>query len=252
MSSNATTTLDAPQSAKVELDRLERVPTLSRAEAAAEELSKLIRDLEPGARIGSKDELRERLGVSLGTFNQTLRILQATGVVTVRRGPSGGLFAAAQSPMVQLGNAVLKLDIDGESPTEALRIRLALEPLIIEDAATHATDAQVEQMRGELAKMLEAYQSEDPLGFVRANWRLHEITADACPQPILKSIYLSVLGLIENRTVAIQAASGVSLQAFHHDRYLVHVELVDAIEQHDTELAAKVLTRHNEPLTQPA
>ena len=232
-----------------ELDQLERVPSQSRAEAAADELAKVIKQLEPGARLGSKEELRERLGVSLGTFNQTLRILQATGMVTVRRGPSGGLFAAEQTPMVRLGNAVLSMDIDDDAYSEAFRIRLVLEPLIVEDAVAHASDQHLEAMRSELAAMLVAVRHEDGIGFVRSNWRLHEIIAEASPNPILRSIYLSVLELIENRTVSIQSAPGESLTPFHDERYLIHAELVDAIAARDGELAADVIARHNKQIS---
>lgn len=235
-------------SVAIEIEQIERVPSQSRAEAAADELVKVIKQLEPGARLGSKDELRERLGVSLGTFNQTLRILQATGMVTVRRGPSGGLFAAEQTPMVRLGNAVLGMDIDDDAYSEAFRIRLVLEPLIIEDAVAHAKDTHIEQMRGELAAMLVAVRQEDGLAFVRSNWRLHEIIAEASPHPILRSIYLSVLELIENRTVSIQSAPGASLTPFHDERYLIHAELVDAIASKNSELAADVIARHNQQL----
>ncbi len=67
---------------------------------------------DPGDRLGSKEELRQLCGVSVGTFNEAIRLLQARGLVSIRPGPGGGLFATEQSPMVRLGNSVLALDAE--------------------------------------------------------------------------------------------------------------------------------------------
>ena len=54
-----------------------------------------------GQRLGTKEELRVLCGVSVGTFNEALRLVQARGVLTVRTGRVGGLFAS-QFPDRQL------------------------------------------------------------------------------------------------------------------------------------------------------
>ncbi|HEY3718019.1 MAG TPA: FCD domain-containing protein [Jatrophihabitantaceae bacterium] len=48
----------------------------------------------PGSRLGSKDDLRVRCGVSVGTFDEAVRLVQARGLVAMRPGPGGGLFQA--------------------------------------------------------------------------------------------------------------------------------------------------------------
>ncbi|WUX26907.1 GntR family transcriptional regulator [Streptomyces sp. NBC_01438] len=42
--------------------------------------------------------MRNQCGVSVGTFNEALRLLQSRGLVTVKPGPGGGLFSGEQSP----------------------------------------------------------------------------------------------------------------------------------------------------------
>ena len=73
---------------------------VTRAELTAQRIADRARGAAPGARLGTKKELRELCGVSVGTFNEALRLLQSRGVVAVRPGPRGGLFVAEQSPMV--------------------------------------------------------------------------------------------------------------------------------------------------------
>ncbi len=111
----------------------------NRSEQAAERIATLATGLDPGARLGTKEELRTLCGVSVGTFNETLRLLQARGVVTVRPGPGGGLFAATPSPMVRLGNSVLALDSQQTDVADAVRVRDALDPLLVQDALWHGS-----------------------------------------------------------------------------------------------------------------
>ncbi len=70
----------------------------TRTELAAQRLAAIARSARPGDRLGSKAELRERCGVSVGTFNEAIRLVQSRSLVTIRPGPGGGLFAAEQSP----------------------------------------------------------------------------------------------------------------------------------------------------------
>src|SRR5450631_3223467 len=90
--------------------------------------------------------------------------------VTVRPGPGGGLFAAEPSPMVRLGNSVLALDAEQTSVADAVRIRDALDPLMIEDALWHASPAALAQMRAQVQRMNDAVGAQDPIAFIRANW----------------------------------------------------------------------------------
>ena len=56
----------------------------TRPEQAADQLAMLATSLKPGQRLGTKDDLRASCGVSVGTFNEALRMVQARGLITVR------------------------------------------------------------------------------------------------------------------------------------------------------------------------
>ena len=131
------------------------------AERAADRIAGLARSAEPGTHLGTETELRALCGVSVSTFNEALRLLQARGLVSARPGPGGGLFAAEQSPMVRLGNTMLALDTEHTSVAEAIRIRDALAPLLIEDALWHASPADIAEMRAILDEMARAAEAEN-------------------------------------------------------------------------------------------
>lgn len=227
-------------------------PATSMADKVANQIAEAIDKLKPGDRLGTKQELREQARVSVGTINETLRILQSRGLIEVRRGPQGGLFVAEPSPMAQLGHAVLHLDTDVESITEAMDIRDALDPLLIEDAVKYHSAQQVKVMRKHLARMSDAVDAEDGIGFLRANWKLHAAIADVSPRPILQAFYLSLLNLIEDHTITVASDAEQTLAGFHRDRYDVHSRLIDAIADRDLDEALIVLAEHNAGIARPS
>src|SRR5271170_2104163 len=144
--------LDAPAFRRADWQQ-PGAPTATRPEQAAEHLAGLSAAAEPGSRLGTKEELRAVCGVSVGTFNEALRLVQARGLVTVRAGRVGGLFASRQSPLVRLGNSVLAIDDDAMSVADAVRIRDALEPLLVEDAARHRSADDLDALGQGLRRM---------------------------------------------------------------------------------------------------
>ncbi len=217
----------------------------TRTELAAARLAAIAAAAGPGDRLGSKDELRSQCGVSVGTFNEAIRLLQARKLVTVRPGPGGGLFAAEPSPMVRLGNSVLALDAEETSVADAVRIREALDPLIIEDALWHASPADLAQLRAQVQRMHQAAEALDPIGFIRANWGLHARIAALSPNVMLRSLYTSLLDLIESHTLSVLPVSEQPLLDYVAQRYQLHAELVEAIAGRDTGLALHLIAEHN-------
>jgi DNA-binding FadR family transcriptional regulator len=229
----------------------ERVPVhadgaagTGRAEQAADRIAELVRAAEPGARLGTKGDLRALCGVSVSTFNEALRLLQARGLVAVRPGPGGGLFAAEQSPMVRLGNSMLALDAERTSVAEAIRIRDALDPLLIEDALWHASRADIGEMREICADMGRAADAEDATAFVHANWRLHARIAAVSPHVLLRSLYASLLDLIEAHTRSVRPDGERPLTPYLRERHALHTALVDAIAAHDHGTAMRIIHDH--------
>ncbi|WP_228553806.1 hypothetical protein [Catenulispora pinisilvae] len=56
------------------------------------------------------------------------------------------LFAATPSPMVRLGNSVLALDSQQTDVADAVRVRDALDPLLVQDALWHGSPADFAEM----------------------------------------------------------------------------------------------------------
>ena len=224
----------------------------TRPEQAAENLAAVAAGAEPGERLGTKEELRLSCGVSVGTFNEALRLVQARGIVTVRPGRIGGVFASRQTPMVRLGNSVLALDEDATSVADAVRLRDALDPLLVEDALRHASAHDLTGMRQELKRMSKAVADLDSTAFIHANWALHARIAGVSPNAMLQSLYLSLLEIIESHTLSVQPVDEQPLPEYIAGRYDLHAALVDAIAERDATHALHLIREHNTTMTSPA
>ncbi|GJF33439.1 hypothetical protein KNE206_61390 [Kitasatospora sp. NE20-6] len=222
-----------------------RTSSPSRSEGAADRIAALVAAAEPGTRLGTKEELRTLCGVSVGTFNETLRLLRSRGLVTVRPGPGGGLFSAEPSPMVRLGNSVLALDARQADVADAVRIRDALDPLLIEEALWHASPADMADLREHITAMGRAAADEDPVAFVHANWRLHGRIAAISPNMLLRSLYGNLLDLIESHTLSVLPFGEQPLGEYIDERHRLHGDLVDAIERRDRGEALRLIAEHS-------
>jgi DNA-binding FadR family transcriptional regulator len=229
-------------------DGSSRAAGSGRAEGAAERVATLVQTMPPGSRLGTKEELRTLCKVSVGTFNEALRLLQARGLVTVKPGPGGGLFSAEQTPMVRLGNSVLALDAQEADVANAVRIRDALDPLLIEDALWHASPADIAGLRGHITAMEKAVGASDPIAFVHANWRLHAAIAAISPNALLSSLYTSLLDLIEGHTLSVLPASEQPLEEYIAHRHALHRDLIDALDRRDGDEALRLIHEHNTTL----
>jgi DNA-binding FadR family transcriptional regulator len=237
-------TTDPPAFSRADWELPSSDRDLTRPESAAERITAMAARVEPGQRLGTKEELRALCGVSVGTFNEALRMAQARGVVSVRRGPGGGLFASRQSPMVRLGNSVLALNEDPALVAEAMRLRDALDPLLIEDALQHATDVDITAAYGILDRMRVAAENGDPTEFVRANWALHARIAATSPSLMLRSLYLNLLEMIESHTLEVITLADHPKPDDIHSRYQLHADLVDALAQRSSR-ALDIIREHN-------
>jgi len=216
----------------------------SRTERATEVIAALAEKASAGEHLGTKIELQQRCGVAKSTFNEALRILQARGVIAVRSGPGGGVFAAKPNPLVRLGNSLLSLDAAEADVADAVRIRDALDPLVIDDALEFCSARDISGMRAILDRMRQAVADDRSIDFVRANWALHAAIARVSPHTLMRSIYLSLLDVIESHTVSVLPANEHSLPAYITERLRLHEQLVDSLATGDRVRAKQLIDQH--------
>lgn len=221
-----------------------KILSASPVDRAVALVSERASSLEPGQRLGTKGALQVECGVSKGTFNEALRLLQHRGVITLRPGPGGGLFAAEPTPMARLGNSLLALDADSTTVEDAMRVRDSLEPLLASDAVDHGSLNDVRDMWACVDEMRTAVEVNDAKRFLEANWALHRRIAEITPNQLLRSIYLNLMAIIDDHTLNVLPVEETPLDEFIAERLQLHVDIVEAIEAHDHERTDALMRAH--------
>jgi DNA-binding FadR family transcriptional regulator len=96
----------------------------------------LEKKIKQGVRLGSKEELCHCFRVSPGTLNEALRVLETRGVVELRRGSKGGVFAATLSIQPCLDEVPFGSTRDPVALEQCLMVVTQLEPLVAIEAAS--------------------------------------------------------------------------------------------------------------------
>jgi GntR family transcriptional regulator, transcriptional repressor for pyruvate dehydrogenase complex len=93
--------------------------------------------LRSGDALPNETQLAEQLGISKPTLRQALRVLERSGLLTVRRGKVGGIFMA--SDFLPLDEISRSLAIEEDAAVRVLRARRAMELAVNAEAVYSAT-----------------------------------------------------------------------------------------------------------------
>lgn len=208
---------------------------------AAQKIAALVRGREQGDRLGSKAELREKCDVSVGTFNEALKILQSRGIVVMRPGPGGGLFVSTPSPVNRLANNVLDLEHARPSLEETIRIAKALDPLLVEEAATYGTPDQAKVLKLRLSDLELAVGQGDPQAAVAASLEVYAQMIRMVQSELLRTL-LEVLLTFRIVVAAELNAASLPVEQSDLNNHLSDVsQLVEAIHRRDADAARGLL-----------
>lgn len=217
--------------------------SLNRAsQAIVEQVKALLRDgrLAPGDRLPSERDLCQQFGVSRVTVREALRILETTGLITIKVGARGGAFVTSPSTDkvgAGLADLITLSPLTAEEVTEArLVFEIGIVPLVVE-RATEADIAHLRQMTDEHVRAMKAgeYTMELSADFHTA---VAGCTHNGAIEMLVQSFHGPLLmSLIEAKTVApLMGRAGVT----------EHVGFIDAVEAKDVEKAQEIMRTHLE------
>lgn len=162
----------------------------TRAEEAADALAVIAMSKGEGAFLGGRRELVQRLGVSVGTLHEALRLLQSTGEITVRRGPGGGVYAAVDTALAELlRDARTAADVEPDFD-EAVAVIDALAPLLFQGAVDGMDAVVAERLRRGLNGLRSA---DGTRAVVRSSLGLFATIVTISPPGILRGVAGAVL-----------------------------------------------------------
>lgn len=192
-----------------------------------------------GAKLPTERELERRFGISRNTLRKGLKALEAEG--RIRREVGRGSFVAGPSAATEgVAPENLADRIKGASPTEVMEVRLMLEPLAAELAATRATTADLAQMEECLLQAALATRLPD---FERWDGRLHLTIVGAAKNGLLIDLY-GAINEVRNQAEwgKLKARSVTPERRQTYERQ--HRDIVAALKERDGEQAKAILRQH--------
>jgi GntR family transcriptional repressor for pyruvate dehydrogenase complex len=222
-------------------DELFTAVTTGRASTAiVDQIKALMRDgrLKPFDRLPLERELCELFGVSRVTVREALRILEASGLITIKVGAHGGAFVARPTSD-QVGHGLAHLvalsSMTAEQVTEArLVFELGIVPLVVQ----RATEEDIDVLRTMTAQHAVALRTGAYTMQMSADFhiRLAACTHNGAIEMVMHSFQGPLLmSLLTAQTVAPLMGRRGGQE---------HVALIDAIAARDVEKAEIIMATH--------
>lgn len=199
--------------------------------------------IRPGDRLPNEREFCGVFGVSRATLREGLRVLEALGVIEIRAGSAGGIFAC--EPQADQVGAALEALLRFRQVTaqELSEFRVSFEAETANWAAQRAELDDVARLE-ELAVRFTDLAREDDVPWndlVEIDVDFHEAVAHASKNQVRVAIMLGIHRALH------QASSSIADRASTPVRRTIGSELrqiAAAIAAHDPRLAAKRMRRH--------
>jgi GntR family transcriptional repressor for pyruvate dehydrogenase complex len=137
-------------------------------------------ELKPGDKLASEKELITEFGVSKATMREALRVLEAMGLLEIRKGIAGGAFVAEVSMRTTIHGILNFLHFQPVSISEITLLRYLLEPTVAQIAAVKRTEGDIQKLRDILSEASKPGQTELSMGIT-----FHRYLARITKNPLL-------------------------------------------------------------------
>jgi GntR family transcriptional regulator, transcriptional repressor for pyruvate dehydrogenase complex len=197
--------------------------------------------LKPGDKLPPERQLADQFGVGRSALREALRTLEASGVLTLKKGAHGGAFVRKGDPSrvaLVIQDLLYLGSISVENLTEA---RVLLQDVIVRLACQRATAADLAALDKNV-DLTEKLTKENRFGErLEVSIQFYQILAAAAHNPVL-SITVDAMAIILLRILRILRSNGVSKPQMN----LVEKRraFLDKLRARDADAAAVELKAH--------
>ncbi len=197
--------------------------------------------LKVGDRLPNERELGEVFGVSRATLREAFRLLEALGVIEVRRGTYGGAFIVEPAPEragMLLGSFIHFRHATSQDLNE---FRESFEAETAFWAAQRATPAQCREMSAMVEELERIKSSGSWNEFVDLDLRFHMKVAEASGNQIRIAIMQGIHEVFRRSSLAIAVADSPEWRA---QQFAEISALTQAILEHRSDDARHLMREH--------
>jgi GntR family transcriptional repressor for pyruvate dehydrogenase complex len=231
----------------------ERASPREKPQQVADELRQLIvtGDLAEGELLGREPDLISRFGVSRPSLREALRIVEAEGLISVRRGATGGIVVRRPDQRMTARSVALVLQARNVPLADVFQARKLIEPIAARLVAASGTRRQAAaELRRLMGEELEAI--DDPVAFDEATSRFHCRLVDLAGNQtlgvlgeMLNEIFIRAVNVAELSEAGDDADEAAAAAARAHG-LRAHARLAALIESGDAAGAEQHWAHHME------
>lgn len=218
------------------------------AESIAADLrQRILKSDLSGTPLPRQDDLILQYGVSGPSLREALRILEAEGLITVRRGKFGGAYV--HKPSWSSAAYALALSMQGQSVTIA---DLAESLLVLEPMCAAATAGRADRAGTVLPALRQSLVESEPLIGTGARYSaaaraFHDALVQGLENETLRLLVRSLVAIwtIQEQTWAeTNGAAHFPAEADQRESYRTHVALYELLEAGDAHGASELCRSH--------
>lgn len=218
-----------------------RLLTLSEQIADQIRTAIINRDLNPGDKLPSEQELADQFQVSRPTIRDAIKILASSKLIVTKSGAKGGHFVA-EINLTTLINEIsdyitLSLNLEGMTIDEVVEVRETVEIKSCSLAALRRNEEDLKRLK-------ECLPSQDAPTlsakvFYELDFKFHQAVANATHNRMvittIEAITLSLLPYFSNLDCPADLRKDLTSHLY---------EIYDAIEQQNSEFAVEIMKKH--------
>jgi DNA-binding FadR family transcriptional regulator len=194
-------------------------------------------NLSQGDRLPSEHELSGLTAVSRPIVREALMRLQADGLIESRRG--AGSFVRQRPPEHRIQHL---LPAQVRSRLDTFDVRIAVEPVAARLAAQHRSEAELQVIKDAMGALVASLAAAAPAGDL--DLRFHRAIATASRNPMFLLTLDALNAQVDGLIVPSLALITGGIQERTKRVELEHVDIVDAIERGEPEVAETAMRLH--------
>ncbi len=178
-------------------------------------------ELPPGSRL-REVQLGTEMGVSRTPLREAFRTLAAEGMIDLLPNRS-----------------VVVSDLRGPELEHLIVVFANLESLAAELACKNVTEAQLAEMGRLLSQMVEYHEKRERIPYLEINQRIHRMTMEIAANPVLMSVWQSLVPRVERARMIPNLDPNRWTQALFE-----HTRMFAALASRDAPLLARITKEH--------
>ena len=192
--------------------------------------------LKPGDRLPGERDLSVQLGIGRPALREALRALEATGLIILRKGKTGGAFISNGKARIIAENMSDLLRLSSISVDQLFEVRLWIQTGLARAACQRATKVDIEKLRQNIFEGESLHARGLSKQRIEVNVEFHNILAEATNNPVAQIV---VRGLTDALKALSHEVGSYPIASLFDDR----LSLVDALEKKDEDAAAAAMER---------